>query len=225
MLSGALIGIPENFTVEQLDGLLWEREESGFELRSVIQLERHLLVERGVAAREALAIHQGIGTMPELEVREGRYTITFASYVRTISSHIYVLPTLVVADNLTSRGFVREIINKGLRQANLAYNLTLDTARMAKDHRNHWIRRFTDRRGRVSKGALYGDGVEQDSVFGPELNRSRTRAVGWFTNFFGSLDKVKVSPKGSVTLWANPPVELFLRFLRYEILPYVVALP
>jgi hypothetical protein len=225
VLSGALLGIPEGFEIERLDSLSWNREERGLELRSVVQLEREtLLVERGVPAKKALVIHQDVGNMPEIEERDGRYAITFVGYVRTKYSYIYVLPRLIVVDNLASRKFVRETINKGLR-ANLAYNITLDTARMARDHRQQWVRKFSGRTGRVDTGTLYGDGVEEDTVFGPELDRSNTKTVGWTSHSFGTLGKVKVSPKGSVTLWQNPPMELFLRFLRREILPYAIALP
>jgi hypothetical protein len=67
--------------------------------------------------------------------------------------------------------------------------------------------------------------VERDPVFGPELDRSMKKSVGWVTNYFGPPTKVKVSPLGSVTLWANPTEGLFLKFLRMEILPYIIALP
>lgn len=225
MISGALMQIPENFDIEILDEVRWERIERGLPIRSVIQLQGQFLVENGVAAREGLAIHQEIKRVPELHVEGGRYSITYVDNIQTNFSVIYALPGLIVTDKLKNREFVRDTINKGLREANLAQYVLLDTSQMAMDHRDQWIRGFADRRGRVDRGTVYGYGVEQDSVFGPELRKSSSKSVGWTTGFFGSLDKLRVSPRGSVTLWANPPIELFLRFLRYEILPYVIALP
>lgn len=223
MRSGSLIVIPFDFDLEQLNGLLWDREEEGHRLKSLIQFEHRFNVETGVQAIEALAIHQSIRDIPVLQEVAGRYRIDYVESVRTEFSRIYTLPGLVVVDTLKNRGFVSDIINRGLRN-NVSQTIYLDTARMANDHRDQWERRFTDRAGRVNKGALYGDGVEQDSIFGPELDRSRTGSVGWHTNFFGSLYKVKVSPRGSVTLWSNPRMDTFLRFLRYEIIPYAVYL-
>jgi len=223
VLSGALIHTPEGFDCNLLEGCSWEREESGFPLRSVIQLQRHVFVERGVDARQALVIHQDLRKVPDIEEIEGRYRVRFVDSVETSYSYINILPRLIVTDNLHSRGFVKQTINKGMNNPDLASEIRLDTSQMAIDHRDHWTRKFADRVGRVNKGTLYGDGVEQDTIFGPELVRSTTDSVGWYTNYFGSLDKVKVSPKGSVTLFANPPYELFLRFLRHEIFPYIIA--
>lgn len=220
MISGTMIVIPLDSSLSKLEGLLWEREEEGYDLKSLIQFERHFNVENGVLAIEALAIHQGIKIIPVLREVVGRYHVAFDKSVRTDFSSIYILPGLVVVDNLKNRRFVSEIINHGL-EGDFAQNISLDTARMANDHRDQWARRFSNRIGRVVKGTLFGDGVEQDSVFGPEFNRSRTGSIGWYTTSFGSYDKVKVSPRGSVQLWANPPIELFLRFIRSEILPYV----
>ena len=224
MLSGALIQLIKEFDIEKLDGVIWEREEKGFALKSVIQFQGSLLVERGITARCALVIHQDIEKMPSLKEEGGKFSIEYRDYVKTSWANIYIIPGSIVADKLEHRRFIIQIINKALR-TDVAHNVFLDTAAMARDHRDQWVRSFSDRKGRVDSGTLFGDGVEQDSVFGPELMRSRSRSVGWYTSFFGSLDKVRVSPRGSVTLWANPPIELFLRFIRYEILPYVIALP
>lgn len=224
MLSGALIRIPEDLDVERLDGVIWEREDREQTLRSLIQFhERSILVDGNTTAEAALAIHQEIGIEPTLVEEEGRYSIMHHDTVVTTWAYIYVVPSLVVVDKLGNRGFVRQIINNGLNLS--AHNIYLDTARMARDHANQWVRGFSDRLGRVDRGTVFGEGVEQDSVFGPELGRSTSKSVGWITNFFGSLAKVRVSPKGSVTLWASPPIGLFIRFLRTAILPYVIALP
>ena len=60
MRSGSLIVIPFDFDLEQLNGLLWDREEEGHRLKSLIQFEHRFNVETGVQAIEALAIHQSI---------------------------------------------------------------------------------------------------------------------------------------------------------------------
>ncbi len=222
MRSGAILVIPEDFSTLSIDGLLWEREEEGFDLKSLIQFERHFDFETGIRADEAIAIHQEIRSMPALREIAGRYTVQSDYNVITNFAFIHILSGFIVVDKLLSRKFVSQIINHGLGRRNFAEHVTLDTQRIANDHRDQWVRRFKDRTGRVNKGSLYGDGVERDSVFGPELIRSTTGSIGWFTNHFGSNDKVMVSPKGSVTVWANPPIHMFLKFIRDEILPYLI---
>lgn len=221
MRSGAIIVIPVDFSTIKLNGLLWEREEEGFNLKSLIQFERHFELETGILANEAIAIHQEIKSLPALQEVAGRYSISSEYKVITNFARLHILPGLVIVDTLGKRKFVGEIINRGL-QRNFAYEIMLDTKRIAADHRNQWGRDFSDRVGRVRKGKLYGDGVEQDPIFGPELNKSTTGRVGWYTTFFGSHDKVIVSPKGSVQVWAQPPIELFLKFLRTIIIPYKI---
>lgn len=225
MLSGALLRIPDDLDIERLNGVNWEREENDLTLRSVIQFqERPIVVDRDTTAEVALAIHQEIKREPALIEENGRYSILHHDTVATRWAYIHVLHGLVVVDKLENRSFVRQTINNGLNLSTRAHDVLLDTARMTIDHADQWVRGFSERRGRVDRGTVYGEGVEQDSVFGPELNRSTSKAVGWTTNFFGSPVKVRVSPRGSVTAWAWPPMELFLRFLRMQILPYIIAL-
>lgn len=222
MRSGAIMVIPADFGTLGLDGLLWDREEEGFNLKSLIQFERHFDLETGIRADEAMAFHQEIKSSPDLQEEAGKYSISSEYEVITTFASLHILPGLVIVDTLGHRKFVRQIINQGLGQINFAHEITLDTPRIAIDHRDQWGRGFTGRVGRVQKGKLYGDSVEQDPIFGPEFDRSKTESVGWYTTFFGSHNKVMVSPKGSVQVWANPPIELFLKFLRMIILPYKV---
>lgn len=220
MLSGALIKLPDDLEIERLDGINWEREEYGLSLRSLIQFQ-----EPGdTTAQAALAIHQYVGREATLlEEEDGRFSILHHDTVMTIWAYIYVVRGFVVADRLENRVFVQQIINKGLNLSDGAHGVYLDTARMARDHADQWVRGFSDRLGRVDRGTVFGEGVERDSVFGPELGRSTSKSVGWTTNFFGAPSKVRVSPRGSVTVWANPPIKHFLRFLRMEILPYIIS--
>lgn len=226
MLSGALIRLPEDLAIETLDGAVWEREERGLELKSVIQFQgRPVRVDRDSTAELALAIHQEIVKEPALGEENGRYLVSYQDTTVTKWAYIYLFQNFVVADRLANRGFVREIINKGLNLPHRSHIVYLDTARMVTGRADQWVRGFCDRMGRVDRGTVFGESVERDSVFGPELSRSTKKSVGWITNFFGSPVKVKVSPLGSVTVWANPPVGLFLRFLRMEIMPYIISLP
>lgn len=231
MLSGALIKIPEDFDIQRLSGTNWSRASGDLTLQSVIQFnERTITMDTRIRAQIALAIHQYVKIEPSLiQETDGRYTIIDHDVIKTTWSNIYVVQGFVVVDRLENRSFVIQIINKGLANgSNLgiaAHDIYLDTARMVANHPDQWIRGFSDRMGRVDRGTVFGEGVERDSVFGPELARASKKSVGWITNFFGSPNKVKVSPSGSVILWANPPIDGFLRFLRMEILPYIIALP
>ena len=231
MLSGALIKIPDDFDIQRLNGTNWSRPVGELTLQSVIQFsEGTILIDRDTRAQAALAIHQDIRIEPTLiQESDGRYSILHHDVVKTTWSNIYAVQGYVVVDRLENRSFVRQIISRGLNRGSqlgiVAHDVYLDTARMVTDHPDQWIRGFSDRMGRVDRGTVFGEGVERDSVFGPELDRSAKKSVGWITRFFGSPTKVKASPSGSIILWANPPMGGFLRFLRTEILPYIVSLP
>jgi hypothetical protein len=174
--------------------------------------------------QSALAIHQSPGREPIIDDSTGKYRISYLDTVDTVWANIYVVPRFVVVDSLENRAFVRDIINRGLKLANPAHDVVLNTHQMAIDHEGQWVRSFSERRGRVDRGTVFGEGVEQDAVFGPELGRSKSKTVGWITSFFGSPVKVKVSPRGAVSIWSWPPIDLFLRFLEKEILPYIISL-
>jgi hypothetical protein len=231
MLSGALIKIPDDFDIQRLNGTIWSRLSGELTLQSVIQFsEGTIVMDRETRAQAALAIHQDIRIEPTLiQESDGRYSIIHHDVVKTAWSNIYAAQGYIVVDRLENRSFVRQIINRGLSSGSglgiTAHDVYLDTARIVANHPDQWIRGFSGRMGRVDRGTVFGEGVERDSVFGPELNRSMKKSVGWVTNFFGSPTKVKISPSGSVTVWANPTEGLFLSFLRIEILPYIIALP
>lgn len=225
MFSGALIRIPADLEVEKLSGANWKREQNNISLQSVIQFQESVIVNGETTARAAMVIHQDLKKEAFLYEENGRYSVAYRDTVETNWANIYIVPGLVTVDSLGNRDFVRETINKGLTLSIQAHNVYLDTAKMASDHADQWVRRFSDRLGRVDRGTVFGEGVEQDSIFGPELGRSKIESVGWSTNFFGLPVKVRVSPRGSVIVWSWPPIELFLKFLKMEILPYIIALP
>lgn len=224
MLSGALVKLPEDLEINKLDGVVWRREERGQTLKSIIQFQGQPIKTRDITAQLAIAIHEKIVKRPILEEVDGKFSLSQIDVIEPSWANIYIVPGFVVVDSKDSRPFVRDIINKGLRLSPRAHDVFLNVAKMAQDHEGQWIRSFSDRRGRVDKGTVFGEGVEQDAVFGPELGRARSRTVGWITNFFGSPVKVRVSEGGSVTVWAWPPIELFLKFIKMEILPYMISL-
>jgi hypothetical protein len=69
---------------------------------------------------------------------------------------------------------------------------------------------------------VFGEGIEDDDVFGPELDRSSSESVGWITTFFGPPTKVRVSPRGSVTILAWPAPSQLAKFIMKEIVPFIV---
>ncbi|MEM2130462.1 MAG: hypothetical protein QXZ70_07685 [Candidatus Bathyarchaeia archaeon] len=213
--------LPADLDVTRLDGLVWAREYNRRQLRSVIQFEGVPFRISDMDVYPALAIHERVIMSPVLAENNGRYSVGYTETVVPSWANCYFASGFGVVDKLANRSFVEDTINHGLRLVIPVHGVAIDTARLSFDHRDQWIRSFSERQGRVDRGTLFGEGVEQDNVFGPELGRANCRSVGWITDFFSDPVKVKVTPKGSVTLWADVPPELFIRFIRMEILPYV----
>jgi hypothetical protein len=224
MLSGALIKLPDGINIERFNGLKWERQERDQPLKSVIQFQEIVprITDRRV--KWMLVIHERLEKTPIVDERNGIYSISYVDSTTPAWAYAYVVPDFIIVDRLENRDFVGEIINKGLKLTNPVHNVALDTRRMSRDYRGQWIRGFAERRGRVDRGTVFGERVEEDDIFAPELERSASRSVGWITNFFGEPVKIRVSPRGSITVWGFPPIESFLNFIRDEILPYVIAL-
>ena len=224
MLSGTLIKIPDTIPIERLNGLTWEREERNFSLRSVIQFQE-ASSNRNASPNSAMAIHQRVGREVTLGERNGIYFLDSEDVVRTVWANIQIIAGLIIVDRGDNTGFVKEIINRGLfLPRNTAHNVYIDTSAMARDHPDQWIRGFSDRQGRVSSGTVYGNSVERDSIFGPEIERSRSKTIGWYTNFFGQTAKVRVSPEGSILVLSYPTMNQFIDFIQREIMPYVISL-
>lgn len=226
MLSGAIIKLPDDLDINQLNGLVWEREHNDNTLKSIIQFEGAPLKISNMTVHQALAIHEHVIQQPIMDENNGRYSINYQEVVTPYWANCFFSSGLAIVDRLNHRPFVIDIINHGFnnngrRLVVPAHEVAIDTARMSNDHRDQWIRAFSERAGRVDKGTVYGDGVEQDTVFGPELGHANCRSVGWITEAFGDPVKVRVSPKGSVTVMTDLTPEVFLRFIRLEILPYV----
>jgi hypothetical protein len=220
MLSGSLLKLPADLDIARLNRLVWAREYNGRTLRSVIQFEGPPIRLLDMSVQQALAIHEHRVMQPVLEENNGIYSINYEDAIVPIWARCYFISELGIVDKLYYRSFVADIINHGLRLIVPTHDVAIDTARMWRDHRGHWVRAFDKRQGRVDRGIVYGDSVEQDSVFGPELERANCQSIGWTSDSFGDPVKVRVSPKGSVIVWADIPPEVFIRFIRQEILPY-----
>ena len=224
MLSGALVKLPDGINIERFNDLKWERRERDQTLRSIIQFQQMIPRSADPNIKWMLVIHESLSKEPIVSENNGIYSISYVDSTMPTWAYAYVVPDFIIVDRLQNRDFVNEIINKGLKLTNPVHNVELNTHKMTIDYKGQWIRGFADRRGRVDRGTVFGEDVEQDAVFAPELEKSTSRSVGWKTNFFGSPLKVRVSPRGAVTVWGFPPIELFLSFIRKEILPYVVSL-
>lgn len=225
MLHAALIRLPDGLDVADLNGYIWERTQNNTTLRSIIQFEGVPIRAADRTAFQALAIHERIIQQPVMRQEGGRYTIGFADAVAPSWATCYLLPNLAIVSKLSHRPFVVDIVNHGSNGHNArlvvpAKEVAINTARMSADHPDQWIRAFHDRAGRIEKGTVYGEGVEQDAVFGQELEHSNCGSLGWVTDAFGNPVKVRVSPKGSITLMTDIPIDVFLRFIVLEILPY-----
>jgi hypothetical protein len=233
VISGALIYLPESISIDALRGLKWERTESDIQVTSVIEFKERI-VDEGLEAWTGIAYHQYAASEASLVEEGGHYKVEFHNVPKTLSADIIVasarLPSgmsdpFIIVDNLDNRYFVTEIVKKGLDlPPNTVNEVRLNTSRLAGLHTEQWVRGFTDRAGRVDRGVVFGEGIEQDDVFGPEFERSTSQLVGWTTTFFGPPTKVRVSPRGSVLVWSWPSADQFLRFIVREIIPHVVLI-
>lgn len=227
MISGAILVKPETVNDDRLGSIVWQRTEESIPLQSVFQFRPETYkIDAKRKAQSALVIHQELGTREDIKKVKGIYDIAITTEKQTKWANVFVTPKYLVVDNKINRTFVKDVINKGLKlPANTVHYLRLDTAKMAQDYKNHWTRCFEDRNGRVQRGTVYGDGVEQDPVFGRELLDSTTKAVGLITQFFGRQTKVRVSSDGVVTVMDFLSPDTFLRYIESEILPYRMSLP
>jgi hypothetical protein len=224
MQSGALIQLEEDFDVEKLDKCRWDRTYSKHKLKGVIQFEGNNLRIGDLNVKPATALYERLVQLPVIEEINGVYRVIYKDSVRADSARVFIAKGLALVDSLGNRPFVRDIINKSQKRAHLASDVTLNTYKLSKDHEDQWTYGFSDRMGRVQKGIVYGNAVEKDSVFGPEFENCSSRSVGWNTDFFGAPVKVRVSPRGSVTIMTIVPPEVFLNFIRKEIVPYIISL-
>jgi hypothetical protein len=226
MPSGSILITSENLSDRIQDGLEWKRDSGNFPLVSVIQyMVEKFKLGRNRIAKKAMVIHQHVGTRHELKRNEnGRYSILSEEAVITRWSNIIITPNYIVVDKKGNKVFVKEVITNALGLIDSINYLQLDTHKMSQDTKDHWTHHFDGRSGRVQTGTFFGDGIEQDPVFGKELKKSNTKAVGLVTRFFGNPAKVRISSEGGVTAYGNLEEEQFLKYIEAEILPYRIQL-
>ena len=224
MQSGALIQLPEDLEIEKINKCRYDRVYSEIPLKGVIQFEGPPSRSRDMVFQQAIAMYEKLVPQPVIEEDQGTYRIVSRDTVVATWAAVYITAGLVVVASLEDRSFVRDIINKGLKLQDPSHDVVLNTYKMSIDHPDQWVRGFDKRKGRVQKGTLFGNSVEQDAVFGPELENCSSKTVGWYTDFFGTPTKLRVSPSGSVTLWSMVPPEIFVKFIKKEIMPYVISL-
>lgn len=223
MITGAIISIPLDFDIKKFYEIIWERSEDDYDLKSFIQFESQFFTETGIRGEAALAIHQELKSIPAWKEVSGRYYSSSNNEINHKFAPIFIIPGLIVVNTLSNRRFVKKFINEGLKDTNFALEIALDTPRIALDHPDNWKYGFTGRVGNVDSAILYGDKVEKDIMLKPELSRTTTGIIGWYTQYFGGNIKVYATPRGSVQVWGAPEIPQFIGFLITEILPYRVT--
>jgi hypothetical protein len=226
MLSASILMASENLLDRIEDGLEWKRKNGDFDLLSVIQyMPERFKLGKNRLARRAMVIHQNVGTRHALTRNEGRYSILHEEAVITRWSLIIIAPNYIVVDKKVNKVFVKEVISNALSLVDSLTYVQLNTQKMSQDTKDHWTRGFDKRSGRVQSGTFYGDSIEQDSVFGTELKRAKTKSVGLVTKFFGNPTKVRISAEGAITVYGDIQEEQFLKYIEQEILSYSIQLP
>lgn len=223
MVWGSILKINDGIHTK-LNKLEWNRKEGEFQLKSIIQYNQDVLRVNDQTVRTALAIDEYITNPLNLKKRsDDTYSLVPKTQVATRWAYIHITPTHIIVDRKNNRDFVREIIHNGLKlKQEEPEFLVLDTKKIAANNKNQWVRGFAERKGRINEGIVYGDGVEQDAVFGDELKNSKVNSVGITTPFFGNPTKVRVSSNGVVSVLGNHTYEKFIEYIETEILPYTI---
>lgn len=169
MQSGALIQLPEDLEIEKINKCRYDRVYSEIPLKGVIQFEGPPSRSRDMVFQQAIAMYEKLVPQPVIEEDQGTYRIVSRDTVVATWAAVYITAGLVVVASLEDRSFVRDIINKGLKLQDPSHDVVLNTYKMSIDHPDQWVRGFDKRKGRVQKGTLFGNSVEQDAVFGPNL--------------------------------------------------------
>jgi len=89
---------------------------------------------------------------------------------------------------------------------------------------NIWLGAFKDREGNIHSGTFYGENIVDDAEMG-EAYESTTHKnqVGFITNYFEGVLKVKVTRSGYIAIYANleeTPDQAF-QFIRDELTSYI----
>ena len=221
MLARSLLKLPNDLDVNKINGLMWERETNTQQLKSVIQFDNHSFSVSDMKVFQATAYHERCIDREKL-IQDGRkYKIVLQGEKYVTKANCHFTKGLGLVGTLDHRKFVLEILRQGYRSIIPPVEYSIDTAKLANDHSNQWIHNFSGRKGRVDSGVVYGDGVERDTIFGPELGSADVGTIGWVTDFFNDFTKVRVSPKGSVIIMGEIDMDSFFSFILNEIMPYV----
>lgn len=225
MVSGSIILKNSNIDNDSLKSLKWEREEDERIVKDVIQInDSKFKFGTNDYASSALGIHEYVGLNEQLVESDGIYSVESSKIVKVKWARLLLTDTFVVVDKKSNRPFVREIITNGLGLGKTELtDLVLNTKQISDSKNNQWIRCFENRRGKVNRGRIYGDGIEKDPTFKPILEKSNTNATGYPTKFFGEETKVKITPDGSVTIYDDVGHSDFLKFIQKEVLPYKIS--
>lgn len=217
------MGIADDFKLPSRP-LPWERVEDGIPLKSVLQPKDNIRIKGGIA-QEILAIHEYVSKKPTLVEKDGQYSVVHQDKKEVSYATSYLSKGFLMTDTLATRTFVRQLIDRSLEpHGDFAWNVSLDVKEARKDHPANWMTGFRGRKGNVDHGTLFGKDVGKDIVFGKELEKTQSPTVGWETNFFGTPMNVQVTERGSVKVWAFPPVQLVIEFIQQEIMRYAVHL-
>lgn len=200
-----------------------KREKKDLNLKTIFQVGNNIRDSTSVLSKEVLVAHDGI--VSENYIRpdtNGTLIQAKRDVVKTLYSRVYVCPSFAVVDKKENVHFVRDALRRALDiQKDTIYPAYLDMKRIVDDHPEQWVRGFTDRKGHVQRGTVYGAGVEKDVVYGDDFDRSRSKSVGWETDFFGPPVKIRVSQSpvgGTVMVFTEPSAADLLQFIETEIL-------
>ena len=160
MLTGALLKLPQNLDVNDIDGLTWDRTKNDNPLKSIIQFDGNSFNFANIKVHPAIAIHERLTNRPKLVEESGKYEIGYSEEVVPIWAKCHFSKGFGIVDTLINRFFVLDIIRHGITSKIPVVEYAIDTARIASDHKNHWLQTFSERLGRVDRGTVYGDGVE-----------------------------------------------------------------
>jgi hypothetical protein len=224
IVSGAILLKSPEIDLSKITGILWRRADKEVkDLRSFFQVtqERYQIRKNSFAVK-GQAVHEESGFNRQLKEDKNGFIIQSVPQVYVRTGETFISDGYIVVNNIANRDFVRQIINNGLNLSdnNRAEYLSIDTNRMSRDFSDHWVRGFDGRTGRIQKGTVYGNSVEQDISFGDELARTNSKSIGIYTQFFGDKTKVRISSGGSIMVYKDITPEVFLRYIEDEIFSY-----
>jgi len=217
---------PKENLYEKLRKFKTTREERGFTLQSIIQLEDVMLtLEDGVDVITGMVIDEYVREPRRLEkVKEDIFTVVKGRPHADVRFGTFWMTTksIIIVDRSANREFVFGVISKALGGGkNSIRPVGMDIKKIAKEYKGHWLGSIVDRKGNMTTGTFYGTDLEDDDVIGSEYKKSHKNQVGFVTQYFQSPTKVRVTRGGGVTVFAGVTRENYIQFIREELLGYV----